>query len=79
MLANDQSFGALLIDHRGFWLRDIRKFLDLGMGFGYFKWTRIGGIAQLGERLDGIEKVRGSSPLASIFVKGRDVKASWPF
>ena len=25
-----------------------------------------GGIAQLGERLDGIEKVRGSSPLTSI-------------
>ncbi len=30
-----------------------------------------GGIAQLGERLDGIEKVRGSSPLASIGMKGR--------
>ncbi len=26
-----------------------------------------GGLAQLGERLDGIQKVRGSSPLSSIF------------
>ena len=31
-----------------------------------------GGIAQLGERLDGIEKVRGSSPLASIVPPGAD-------
>ena len=31
-----------------------------------FKGSHSGGIAQLGERLDGIEKVRGSSPLASI-------------
>ena len=43
--------------------------LDRRCTFGYFNDTRIGGIAQLGERLDGIEKVRGSSPLASNFVK----------
>ena len=36
-----------------------------------FNSSHSGGIAQLGERLDGIEKVRGSSPLASIGMKGR--------
>ena len=38
-----------------------------------------GGIAQLGERLDGIEKVRGSSPLTSSGHKAMNHKGLWPF
>ena len=30
-------------------------------------WSAPGGVAQLGERLHGMQEVRGSSPLTSIF------------
>ncbi len=33
-----------------------------------------GGVAQLGERLNGIQEVRGSIPLTSIVGPGRDGK-----
>ncbi len=39
--------------------------LDRWRGVCYVNYSH-GDIAQLGERLDGIEKVRGSSPLISI-------------
>ena len=40
--------------------------IDRAAPICYFDGSPSGDIAQLGERLDGIEKVRGSSPLVSI-------------
>ena len=42
-------------------------FLDFRSTPGYnFRFLMPGGVAQLGERLNGIQEVRGSIPLASI-------------
>lgn len=40
-------------------------FYILGSSKGYFAKSYYGGIAQLGERLNGIQKVSGSIPLTS--------------
>ena len=43
------------------------RFLDFPTTPGYnFRFLTPGGVAQLGERLNGIQEVRGSIPLASI-------------
>ena len=43
-------------------------FLDFRSTPGYnFRFLMPGGVAQLGERLNGIQEVRGSIPLASIW------------
>jgi hypothetical protein len=40
--------------------------------FGRGQWEELGGgVAQLGERLNGIQEVRGSIPLASTVQNGR--------
>ena len=53
------------------------QFLTRGGGSAIFEAT--GDIAQLGERLDGIEKVRGSSPLISSKQKAMTFRELWPF
>ncbi len=37
-----------------------------------YTYKNNGGLAQLGERLNGIQKVRGSNPLSSIIYEGCD-------
>jgi len=45
-------------------------FLDFRSTPGYnFRFLTPGGVAQLGERLNGIQEVRGSIPLASISLR----------
>ena len=41
---------------------------------GYRRW--VGAVAQLGERLNGIQEVRGSIPLGSIGLRDRDARVA---
>src|SRR5438045_5564690 len=75
-------------------LRDLRQsqFVDTRYTLGYTWWFLVtafccvraaqlgrGGVAQLGERLNGIQEVRGSIPLASMASPEGGMHASSPF
>src|SRR3990170_4583867 len=72
--ASKKILAVEALQDTGRWLRRQSEFLDIGSTLGYpsrflsrlYGGGNAGGVAQLGERLNGIQEVRGSIPLTSM-------------